>query len=117
MSKYGVFSDPYFPVFSPNDVCVFDHNLVDQKKLRIWTLFTQCYPHITFHILSLSLCNLFFLTWERVLTGEHEKKCLESLLINAFSSNLNSIVLRVFFPNHGGIYRFERKFNRYSQER
>ena len=23
-------------------VCVFDRNLVDQEKLRIWTLFTQC---------------------------------------------------------------------------
>ena len=32
VSKYGVFSDPYFPAFGLN---------TDQKKLRIWTLFTQ----------------------------------------------------------------------------
>ena len=32
VSKYRVFSDPYFPVFGLNS---------DQKKLRIWTFFTQ----------------------------------------------------------------------------
>ena len=32
MSQYGVFSGPYFPVFGLN---------TDEKKLRIWTLFTQ----------------------------------------------------------------------------
>ena len=32
LSKYGVFSGPYFPAFGLN---------TDQKKLRIWTLFTQ----------------------------------------------------------------------------
>ena len=34
VSKYGVFSGPYFPACGLN---------TDQKKLRIWTLFTQCY--------------------------------------------------------------------------
>ena len=34
MSKYGVFSGPSFPAFGLN---------TDQKKQRIWTLFTQCY--------------------------------------------------------------------------
>ena len=34
VSKYGVFSGPYFPAFGLN---------TDQKKLRIWTLFTQCF--------------------------------------------------------------------------
>ena len=33
MSKYGVFSGPYFPVFSPKNT--------DQKILCIWILFTQ----------------------------------------------------------------------------
>ena len=33
VSKYGVFSGPFFYAFGLN---------VDQKKLRIWTLFTQC---------------------------------------------------------------------------
>ena len=32
VSKYRVFSDPYFPVFGLN---------TNNKKLRIWTLFTQ----------------------------------------------------------------------------
>ena len=32
VSKYVVFSGPYFPAFGLN---------TDQKKLRIWTLFTQ----------------------------------------------------------------------------
>ena len=32
MSKYGVFSGPYFPAFGLN---------TDQKKLRLWTLFKQ----------------------------------------------------------------------------
>ena len=48
--KYGVFSGPYFPVFglnteinsvkSPYSVRVQEYR--DQKKLCIWTLFTQC---------------------------------------------------------------------------
>ena len=33
MPKYGAFSDPYFPVLGLNK---------DPKKLRLWTLFTQC---------------------------------------------------------------------------
>ena len=32
VSKYGVFSGPYFPAFGLN---------TDQKKLRLWTLFKQ----------------------------------------------------------------------------
>ena len=36
VSKYGVFSGSYFPVFSPNT------ENTDQKKHRIWTLFTKC---------------------------------------------------------------------------
>ena len=32
--KYEVFSGPYFPAFGLN---------TDQKKLRIWTLFTLCF--------------------------------------------------------------------------
>ena len=34
VSKYGVFSGPYFPAFGLN---------TDQEKLLIWTLFTQCF--------------------------------------------------------------------------
>ena len=43
VSKYGVFSGPYFPLFwskSPNSIRIQEN--MDQKKLRIWTLFTQC---------------------------------------------------------------------------
>ena len=39
MSKYGVFSGPYFPVFSLNTGKMGTRT---QEKLRIWTLFTQC---------------------------------------------------------------------------
>ena len=51
VSKYGVFSGPYFPVFglntygdllrtSPCSVQIQENT--DQKKFRIWTFFTQC---------------------------------------------------------------------------
>ena len=40
VSKDGVFSGPYFPAFGLNTE-IYGVN-TDQKKLRIWTLFTQC---------------------------------------------------------------------------
>ena len=40
VSKYGVFSGPYFPPYS-----VQMQENTDQKKLRIWALFTQCQIH------------------------------------------------------------------------
>ena len=45
MSKYGVFSGPYFPAFELNtDVdLVWMRENRDQQKPRIWTLFTQGY--------------------------------------------------------------------------
>ena len=57
MSKHGVFSGPYFPVFGLNTELYgvnfriqseYSHSVqipenTDQKKLHIWTLFTQCY--------------------------------------------------------------------------
>ena len=39
VSRYGVFSDPYFPAFG---FSVQIQESTDQKKLRIWTFFTQC---------------------------------------------------------------------------
>ena len=47
MPKYGVFSGPYFLVFGLNTDIYFVYSLriqenTDQKKLRIWTFFTQC---------------------------------------------------------------------------
>ena len=49
MSKYGVFSGPYFPAFGLNIewtkyFSVFSPNVgkCGPKKLRIWTHFTQC---------------------------------------------------------------------------
>ena len=43
VSKYRAFSSPYFPVFGLNTEIygVIQEN-TDQKKLRLWTLFTQC---------------------------------------------------------------------------
>ena len=40
VSWYGVISGPYFPVFGLNSIRTQENT--DQKKLRIWTLFTQC---------------------------------------------------------------------------
>ena len=43
MSKYGVFSSPYSVRIQEN---------TDQKKLRIWTLFTQCNLQKTLDIIN-----------------------------------------------------------------
>ena len=44
VSKYGGFFYPYFPVFGLNTepYSVRIQENTDKKKLRIWTLFTQC---------------------------------------------------------------------------
>ena len=43
MPKYGVFSGPYFPAFGLNtERYRVSQKNTDQKKLHIWTLFTQC---------------------------------------------------------------------------
>ena len=45
MSKYGLFSAPYFPVFGLNSISPYSVRMrqkTDQKKLRIWTHFTRC---------------------------------------------------------------------------
>ena len=47
MARYGVFSSPYFPVFSPNA------GKYGPEKLRIWTLFTQ-WKIIAFNALLMS---------------------------------------------------------------
>ena len=49
-------------------------------------------------------------TWGQVLSGEGLKK------FNAFFRNVNTINLKIFLT-HGGIYKFERKFNKHSGER
>ena len=41
VSKHGVFSDPYFPVFELIPYSVQIQQNTDQEKLRIWTLFMQ----------------------------------------------------------------------------
>ena len=53
VSKYGVVSSPYFPVFGLNyedllrkpPYSIRIQENMDQKWLRIWTLFTQCYVY------------------------------------------------------------------------
>ena len=49
VSKYDVFSGPYFPVFGlyteiyrKSQYSVRIQENADQKKLSVWTLFTQC---------------------------------------------------------------------------
>ena len=51
VSKYGVFYGPYFLVFRLNT------GNTDQKKFRIWTLFTQS-QHFPFLVFETMLCFL-----------------------------------------------------------
>ena len=47
VSKYGVFSGAHFPVFG----LIRKQENTDQKKLRIWTLFTQCHiPKLSYYV-------------------------------------------------------------------
>ena len=51
VSKCGVFSGTYFPVFRLNtEIYAIQSEYTDQKKLRIWTLFTQCIHKINIEI-------------------------------------------------------------------
>ena len=53
VSKYGVFSGPYFPVFGLESVFLYSFRTqenTDQKKLRIWTLFTQWIRILIFNV-------------------------------------------------------------------
>ena len=50
VSKYGVFSRPYSVQMRKN---------TDQKKLRIWTLFTQCKLRLSSHNLAISTAELY----------------------------------------------------------
>ena len=59
MSKYGVFSGPYFPVFghfSPYSVQKRENT--DNKKLRKWTFFAQC--HFAKKFVTLLTLQFFF---------------------------------------------------------
>ena len=66
VSKYGVFSGPYFPVFGLNTE-IYSVNLrirenTDQKKLRIWTLSKQCFVFLIeyiFYLLEISYDGAF----------------------------------------------------------
>ena len=55
LSKYGVFSGPYFPVFGLK-ISVFSPNKgnKDQKKLHTWDTFHTVHFHITFHHICLA---------------------------------------------------------------
>ena len=50
--------------------------------------------------------------------GGTSKKCLDSIfsIASAFSNNMNTIHFKIF-PEHGKIYRFQRKLNKDSGER
>ena len=66
VSKYGVFSDPYFPVFGLNTeyLSVFSPNTgkYGPEKIRIWTLFTQFY--IKFFFLDLKKNSIYGNSWK-----------------------------------------------------
>ena len=62
VSQYGVFSVPYFPVFGLNTEIFSTFSVriqanTNQKKLRIWKLFTQCRFFVNFCWFSYYLSN------------------------------------------------------------
>ena len=79
MARYGVFSSPYFPVFSPNA------GKYGPEKLRIWTLFTQ-WKIIAFNALLMS----DFYAWLKVarLNWNSSVSCFfffcKSIILNLF---------------------------------
>ena len=105
----GVFSGPYFPVFglntdiyckSPYSVRIQENT--DQKKLRIWTLFTQ-WPDTSSEIAawesviskpclqSLGICEIrwqiFFFEKEKNVRALVNKKILKPLNLNLFETH------------------------------
>ena len=65
--------------------------------------------------LMLQIIFIFLIECEGVLTGEG-RAWLKMPIFNTFSRNVNTVNLKIF-PNHGGTYRFERKFKKHSGER
>ena len=65
MSKNGIFSGPYFPVFSPNT------GNTDQKETRIWTLFRQCL--VIIFIVDWILRAHFFICLLHMITAQKMK--------------------------------------------
>ena len=63
VSKYGVFSGPHFPVLGLNTK-IYGVNPIqentDQRKLRIWTLLSQCFERIQKDYRKVSKINIFF---------------------------------------------------------
>ena len=83
--KNGVFSGPYFPVFGLNTEIygVEDYrNIRTRKKLRIWTLFTQCWVF--------QYCSI----WTSQFSPVHEKDLKLGFL------NMNLGCTPKFFPFH-----------------
>ena len=81
MSKYRVFSGPYFPVFGLNTEIFSPYSIriqenADQKKLRIWTLSTQWGPYR----------NSFMkeLTWFWKLRNKIQRKVNNSIYSSCF---------------------------------
>ena len=90
VSKYGVFSGPYFSVFSPNTNCL---NTEQKKKLRIWILFTQ-WPYITKIIIVLMFISQMFES--RKFEFSVRKYCGEQALWWNICNNLD--ILEYLFP-------------------
>ena len=113
MSKYGVFSGPYFSAFGPGKTLYLD---------TFHTVWTRSEPliHVQFFWDRLSKKKLpegemshFRLPWaddknlgKSFIWSRAWVKYQNFRLANAFFSNLNTINLTIF-PNHGGIHVWE----------
>ena len=122
VSKHGVFSGPYFPTsvlntgrYFVSPCSVWMRENTDEKKLRIWTLFTRCYkkriicrfielPRITFFFSVNSRneqrrspqhhwVNLFKVT-------RHIRNVLQVEVENIKHKKRKKYIERVVIPNH-----------------
>ena len=55
-------------------------------------------------------------TWGELWVGRGGDASVKMPRFNAFSRNVNTMNLKIFLT-HGGVYNFERKFNKHSGER
>ena len=112
MSKYGVSSGPYFPAFELNtslNVSPYSVQMredTDQKKLRIWTLFTQL-KAIFKEILMLCRSNNYsFATRFRETHGLMYKKSKPGFLNNSIrvhfykAENWHALSYEQYFSRH-----------------
>ena len=107
LSKYGVSSGPYFLAFELSPYSVRMRENTDQKKLRIWTIFTQCWTITLFGAeLILQSCQRFEEKWKLFLI-----KCSEILRCHTFLFSLSANF--TFFLKCDSLQKKSRKLKRF----